>query len=76
MLVIVHKFKESLAIMSQLSQEMIQLLEKKITAAIERIQNLQAQVIQLEMENKALKEEIQFFKNNIHSLLGDPQPPT
>jgi FtsZ-binding cell division protein ZapB len=52
-----------------MSEELLAILEKKITTAIDRIQILSLKVQQLETENSILKTEVQFYHDHIDQLL-------
>ena len=58
-----------------MSQEILAILEKKIATTIERIQELNIKVQQLESENKLLKTEVQFYHDHIEKLLKQEQSP-
>ncbi len=58
-----------------MSEEMLAILEEKITTAIARIQRLNLKVQELETENVALKTEVKFYYDHIEKLLCQDQSP-
>ena len=53
-----------------MSEEMLAILEEKITTAIARIQRLNLKVQELETENVALKTEVKFYYDHIEPILN------
>lgn len=57
-----------------MSQEILDVLEKKISTAIEHIHILNLKVKQLQSENLSLKTEVQFYHDHIKKMIDQYEP--